>query len=237
MLRDRQEPGQDRSLGIPVNRTRQKAKTRKDASRHRLHLGHLWKCGIQGRSLQCTWNVPAYPVNGFMVSGFPTPPGKPWAYPKEVMRRLDKAVDGYEVDVPLTKPSEMKGGEEAYLIQVERLHTKSVDSAKLLLEWYKPELLVMTLQGIDRVQHDFSRYMNQPGSQHTDVVRDWYIKVDQAVGALRRLATQDTTFLILSDHGSIPIGTSFHVNEYLRSQGILRTNQTTERRNHDLNIT
>ena len=151
------------------------------------------------------------------------------------MRRLDKAVDGYEVDVPLTKPSEMKGGEEAYLIQVERLHTKSVDSAKLLLEWYKPELFVMTLQGIDLVQHDFSRYMNQPGSEHTDVVRDWYIKVDQAVGELRRLATQDTTFLILSDHGSIPISTSFHVNEYLRSQGILRTNQTTERRNHDLN--
>src|SRR5207247_2330142 len=141
----------------------------------------------------------------------------------------------YEVDVPLTKPSEMKGGEEAYLIQVERLHTKSVDSAKLLLEWYKPELFVMTLQGIDLVQHDFSRYMNQPGSEHTDVVRDWYIKVDQAVGELRRLATQDTTFLILSDHGSIPISTSFHVNEYLRSQGILRTNQTTERRNHDLN--
>src|SRR5256884_6979959 len=94
---------------------------------------------------------PPYPVNGFMVSGFPTPPGKPWAYPKEVMRRLDNAVDGYEVDVPLTKPSEMKGGEEAYLIQVERLHTKSVDSAKLLLEWYKPELFVMTLQGIDLV--------------------------------------------------------------------------------------
>src|SRR5438094_9878873 len=97
-----------------------------------------------------------------MVSGFPTPPGKTWAYPKEVMRRLEKAVDGYEVDVPLTKPSEMKGGEEAYLIQVERLHSKSVDSAKLLLEWYKPELFVMTLQGIDLVQHDFSRYMNSP---------------------------------------------------------------------------
>src|SRR6266550_3865205 len=59
VLRDRQEPGQDRSLGIPLNRTRQKAKTCKDASRHRLHLGHLWKCGIQGRSLQRTWNVPA----------------------------------------------------------------------------------------------------------------------------------------------------------------------------------
>src|SRR5207244_12085619 len=87
--------------------------------------------------------------------------------------------------------------------------------------------------GIHLGKHDFSPYVNQSGSEHTEVVRDWYIKVDQAVGELRRLATQDTTFLILSDHGSIPISTSFHVNEYLRSQGILRTNQTTERKNGD----
>jgi predicted AlkP superfamily phosphohydrolase/phosphomutase len=217
-------------LSIGPDRKLRHARTTQD-------IGCIWDtCGNAGVKVG-VFNVPGtfppYPVNGFMVSGFPTPPGKAWAYPKEVMRRLDKAVDGYEVDVPLTKPSEMKGGEDAYLVQVERLHTKSVDSAKLLLEWYKPDLFVMTLQGIDLVQHDFSRYMNQPGSEHADVVRDWYVKIDQAVGELKKLATQDTTFLALSDHGSIPISSSFHVNEYLRSQGILRTNQTRERKNGD----
>src|SRR3989441_11436674 len=120
-----------------------------------------------------------------MVSGFPTPPGKAWAYPKDLMKRLDQTLHGYEIDVPLTKPSEMSGGEEAYLAQVERLHTKSLESAKLLLEWFKPDLFFMTLQGIDMVQHDFSRYMDRPESEYSNVVRDWYIRLDQAVGELR----------------------------------------------------
>jgi predicted AlkP superfamily phosphohydrolase/phosphomutase len=201
-------------------------------------IGCLWDtCGKAGFTVG-VFNVPGtyppYPVNGFMVSGFPTPPGKTWAYPKEVMKRLDRAVDGYEIDVPLTKPSEMRGGEQAYLAQVERLHAKSVESAKLMLDWYKPDLFFMTLQGIDMVQHDFSRYMDKPGSQYSNVVRDWYVRLDEAVGELRTFTTPETYVLVLSDHGSMPITTSFHVNEYLRSRGILTLKSTPEKKRREI---
>ena len=192
------------------------------------------KAGFKVGVFNVPGTYPPYPVNGFMISGFPTPPGKAWAYPRDVMKRLDQAVNGYEIDVPLTKPSEMRGGEEAYLAQVERLHMKSVESAKLLLDWYKPDLFFMTLQGIDMVQHDFSRYMDQPGSAYSSVVRDWYVRLDQAVGQLRAFTTSDTYLLILSDHGSMPITTSFHVNEYLRSQGILRVKNSSEKKNREI---
>jgi len=198
----------------------------------------LWdtsgKAGLKVGVFNVPGTYPPYPVNGFMVSGFPTPPGKAWAYPGEVMKRLDQAVDGYEIDVPLTKPSEMRGGEEAYLAQVERLHAKSVESAKLLLDWFKPDLFFMTLQGIDMVQHDFSRYMDQPGSAYSNVVRDWYVRLDQAVGELREFATPETYLLTLSDHGSMPITTSFHVNEYLRTQGILRVKSSSEKKSREI---
>jgi predicted AlkP superfamily phosphohydrolase/phosphomutase len=201
-------------------------------------IGCLWDtCGKEGLKVG-VFNVPGtyppYPVNGFMVSGFPTPPGKVWAYPKDVMKRLDQAVKGYEIDVPLTKPSEMRGGEEAYLAQVERLHAKSVESAKLLLEWFKPDLFFMTFQGIDMVQHDFSRYMDQPGSDYSNVVRDWYIRLDQAVGELREFTTPQTYLLALSDHGSMPITTSFHVNEYLRSRGVLTVKNISEKKSREI---
>ena len=192
------------------------------------------KAGLKVGVFNVPGTYPPYPVNGFMVSGFPTPPGKAWAYPGEVMKRLDQAVDGYEIDVPLTKPSEMRGGEEAYLAQVERLHAKSVESAKLLLDWFKPDLFFMTLQGIDMVQHDFSRYMDQPGSAYSNVVRDWYVRLDQAVGELREFTTPETYLLILSDHGSMPITTSFHVNEYLRTQGILRVKSSSEKKSREI---
>lgn len=188
-------------------------------------LGCIWDLSSQNGLKVGVFNVPgtypAYPLNGFMVCGFPVPPGKDWAYPRYLMKRLDKAVDGYEVDVPLTKPSEMRGGEKAYLSQVERLHSKSLESALLLMDWYQPDLFVLTLQGVDMVQHDFWRYMDQEGSAYANIVQDWYVKMDAAIGELTRQVGRDTHVLVMSDHGSVPVSTSFHANEYLRKEGLL----------------
>ncbi len=187
-------------------------------------IGCFWDiCSAAGMKVG-VFNVPGtfpvYPVNGFMIAGFPTPPGKIWAYPAELMKRLDRAVGGYEIDVPLTKPTEMRGGETGYLAQVERLHVKSVESAKHLISWYQPDVFMMTLQGLDLVQHDFTRYMDKPGSKYANTVHDWYVRLDEAVGELERFA-HPSVMLTVSDHGSIPISTSFHVNEFLRLNGML----------------
>lgn len=187
-------------------------------------LGCFWDlCSAAGMKVG-VFNVPGtypvYPVNGFMVAGFPTPPGKVWAYPSEIMKKLDKAVDGYEIDVPLTKPTEMRGGETGYLAQVERLHVKSVESAKHLIRWYQPDVFMMTLQGLDLVQHDFTRYMGKPESKYANIVHDWYVRLDEAIGELEQFA-RPTIMLTLSDHGSMAISTSFHVNEFLKSNEML----------------
>ncbi len=210
-------------ISIGPDRTVRKGRTTPE-------IGCFWdRCSEAGLKVG-VFNVPGtfppYSVNGFMVSGFPTPPGKAWAFPKDLMGRLDKAVGGYEIDVPLTKPSEMRGGEEAYLAQVERLHRKSVEAAKSLVEWFGPDVFMMTLQGIDMVQHDFWRYMRDEGSPFASVVRDWYVKLDEAVGELRKLGDEETTVLVLSDHGSLPVSMSLHVNEFLRANGLLRLRNT-----------
>ncbi len=188
-------------------------------------IGCIWDIfSRQGYSvgvLNVPGTYPPYPLNGFMVSGFPVPPGKPWAFPKALMKRLNEAVGGYEIDVPLTKPSDMRGGGAAYLAQVDRLHSKSVRSAKRLIEWFRPDLFMMTLQGVDMVEHDFWRYMRKPESEFSRVIENWYVRLDEAVGELRKYADADTCFLVLSDHGSLPVSTSFHINEYLRTLGLL----------------
>src|SRR6266571_548902 len=141
-------------------------------------IGCIWDTfSNKGRSvgvLNVPGTYPPYPLNGFMISGFPVPPGKPWAYPVTLMKRLNRAVGGYEVDVPLTKPSDMRGGGEAYLAQVERLHSKSVKSAKQLIEWFHPDLFMTTLQGVDMVEHDFWRYFFfSSRRRHTRLTCDW----------------------------------------------------------------
>jgi predicted AlkP superfamily phosphohydrolase/phosphomutase len=188
-------------------------------------IGCVWdtasKAGLKVGVFNIPGTFPPYPVNGFMVAGFPAPPGKIWAYPSSLMKKLDEAVGGYDVDVPLSKPSEMKGGEEAYLAQVQHLHNKTLESAKLLIQWYEPDLFVMTFQALDLVQHDFTRYLSLPDSTYHNVVRDWYVRLDEAVGQLAHLTDPSTTVLALSDHGSLPTSMSFHVNEFLKSRGYL----------------
>jgi predicted AlkP superfamily phosphohydrolase/phosphomutase len=190
--------------------------------------GSFWDlCSANGMKVG-VFNVPGtfppYPINGFMVSGFPVPPRKVWAYPKDLMRLLNRAVGTYEVDVPLAKPTEMRGGEDEFLAQVERLHTKSLEAAKFLIQAYLPDVFVMTFQAIDRVHHDFWKYLDEEDSQYRNVLHDWYQKVDAAVGELYRLAGPETHVLALSDHGSAAVSSAFYINEYLERSGLLTLN-------------
>ncbi|TMI09351.1 hypothetical protein E6H34_00985 [Candidatus Bathyarchaeota archaeon] len=188
-------------------------------------LGCFWDICSQRGITVGVFNVPGtyppYPVNGFMVSGFPVPPHKVWSYPDDLMKRLNSSVGGYEVDVPLTKPASMKGGEKTYLLQVQRLHDKTLQAAKLLIEWYSPEIFVMTFQAIDQVHHDFWKYMDRQDSSYSNVLHDWYINMDTAIGELRELSGAESHILVLSDHGSAPVSSALYINKYLESHGLL----------------
>ena len=188
-------------------------------------LGCFWdicsKKGMKVGVFNFPGTYPPYSINGFMVSGFPVPHGKVWSYPEDLMKKIDSAVGGYEIDVPLSKPSDMKGGEEAHLGQVQRLHDKCLQTAKLLIEWYNPDVFAMTFQGLDLVQHDLWRYMDRPDSPYSNALRDWYVNIDNAVGDLVRLVGSNTHVLLLSDHGSAPCSSALYVNRLLESRGLL----------------
>jgi predicted AlkP superfamily phosphohydrolase/phosphomutase len=74
------------------------------------------------------------------------------------------------------------------------------------------------------VQHDFWHSMEDPRSQYANVVEDWYVKMDEAIGKLTQSASEDTYVLVMSDHGSVPVASSLYINEFLRSQGLLACN-------------
>jgi predicted AlkP superfamily phosphohydrolase/phosphomutase len=187
-------------------------------------LGCFWDIcsekGLKVGVLNVPGTHPPYPVNGFMVSGFPAPPRSVWAYPKDIMKRLDSAVGGYRIDSPLTSPSELKGGEDEYLRQVEKMQASRIEAAKFLTKWFQPDIFFLTLQGVDMVQHDFWRYIGT-NSPYANTLLNQYRKTDDAIGELMRLGTQETNVLILSDHGSTRTSTSFYINKYLESQGLL----------------
>jgi predicted AlkP superfamily phosphohydrolase/phosphomutase len=63
--------------------------------------------------------------------------------------------------------------------------------------------------------------LHEPQSEYRDVVRDYYILVDDLIGRLVRAAGDDTDVLVVSDHGAKRMDGAVCVNEWLRQHGYL----------------
>ena len=55
-----------------------------------------------------------------------------------------------------------------------------------------------------------------------EIINDYWENLDRIVGKILRLFKDDSTVLVVSDHGFIPLRKTFYVNEWLRSKGYLR---------------
>jgi predicted AlkP superfamily phosphohydrolase/phosphomutase len=77
------------------------------------------------------------------------------------------------------------------------------------------------------VHHGFWRYhdplhvLHEPGSEFADVIRDYYLHLDQEIGRLLELLDDDTLVLVTSDHGARRLDGGFCVNEWLIREGLL----------------
>jgi predicted AlkP superfamily phosphohydrolase/phosphomutase len=85
--------------------------------------------------------------------------------------------------------------------------------------------------GLDRVHHGFWRYhdpqhvLYEPDSPFGDVIRDYYFHLDEEIGRLLELLTDDTVVLVVSDHGAQRLDGGFCVNEWLVREGLLVLNE------------
>jgi predicted AlkP superfamily phosphohydrolase/phosphomutase len=168
---------------------------------------------------------PPFPLNGVMVSGFPTPFSSEYTYPAGLRKELDDLVGGYEVDVIATAPGQMKGGEGAYLREVERVHEKTLKAAMHLIHNQQWNLFLVVFRALDLVQHHFWAHMEKgeknPAEPYGDVIKNWYVRADRTVGALLQEVGDDAWVFVISDHGAGLADGYFHLNELLRQVGLL----------------
>jgi predicted AlkP superfamily phosphohydrolase/phosphomutase len=85
--------------------------------------------------------------------------------------------------------------------------------------------------GLDRLQHGFWKYhdprhtLHEPGNPYQEVIRDYYLYLDDELGQLLELLDDDTAILVLSDHGAQRLDGGFCVNEWLVREGLLALNE------------
>jgi len=195
----------------------------------------LWEIlGRKGKKVGIL-NVPGtYPVdkvNGFMISGFPTPEEmEDFTYPRALLEELRKELGRdfrFQPRIPIQ--------EEASFLKELYTIADFVNQATIYLmnhrEW---DLLVSVFMASDEVCHAFWRYIDPEHPQydsgasklHKNAIFDTYKHLDTKIGTLRKEVDSDTSLIIMSDHGFGPLYYGVSFNNWLMKEGLLALRKT-----------
>lgn len=229
------DPGE---LGIYGFRNRQDysydALTIPDA--HSINAPTLWDIlgETQKRSvvLGVPLTYPAKPFPGWMVTSFLTPgdvnsplsqPNLQWTFPPRLTREIRQVSSNYMIDIPNFR-TDRRAELEQQLVKMTRERFKF---ARYLLQKKTWDFFMMVEMGSDRLHHAFWRYWDkshpkyEPNSAFSDTMRKYYRLLDEELGQMLACIDDETTVMIVSDHGAKKMDGGICVNEWLQKHGYL----------------
>jgi len=183
----------------------------------------------QGKRAIIVGVPPSYPprkVNGICVGCFMTPDATRdiYTYPANVKEGIAQLVGEYPVDVKGFR-TDNKDWLKDEIFAMSRKQFKVV---RHLLENVQWDYFQFVEIGLDRIHHGFWQYHDQqhvryePGSSYQNVIPDYYLHLDDELGKVLEMLTEDTAVLVLSDHGAQRLDGGFCVNEWLVQEGLLK---------------
>jgi len=187
------------------------------ANTSKLHGMYVWdylgRAGYRVGVMNVPGTYPPYRVNGFIVTGMLTPSRARCTYPPGLKEELDRAVDGYELDVTQWKYFDWR----RFLEDAYRVLDKRRRAAEWLMERFSCDFYMFVFTCTDRVQHFLWH--------RREVVEEFWEHVDEAVGRLVKKHGEGDVFIV-SDHGFGPLRRTFFTNEWLKRRRLLRMAKT-----------
>ena len=168
-----------------------------------------------------TW--PAPPVRGTSASCFLTPPGAAWTFPSDRAGELEARFGIYRPDV-----EDFRADDPARIWTA--LHETASQHFAIATETWtrqRPDFQMCVEMAPDRFHHAFwhrfdpnhPRY--DPESPWTDAAERFYAFLDGQLGALLAHVDDDTTVMVVSDHGARPMHGGVAINDWLARHGWL----------------
>lgn len=200
---------------IPVASTSIKART---------FLEVLSNSGHEVRAANIPVTFPPIPVRGRMISGVAIPSGAEFVYPAEWRAELDSRApwptNGMEWNRFEDDPTGLVEEARSYV-------EKRTASFEVLLEgdW---TVAVCVYLAPDRLQHPFGAYLLPSHPDHSKLadtslgesLRGIYATLDDHIERLRAAAGDETTVVLMSDHGFRPISRAANLNKILVELGL-----------------
>jgi adenylyl-sulfate kinase len=191
-----------------------------------------------GRSsilLSIPQTYPPSPHNGITICGFPAPDGSVLTHPAEIRKDLANIAGGdYLPDIVGFRTDDKQGLLDNIYTMVQRRFRIASD---FLI--HKPwDFFMMVEMAPDRIHHGFWKYfapdhrLFQAGNEYESVMSNFYVYLDSCLGSLLALLDDNTTVIVLSDHGARTSHGGICINEWLIKHGylVLRSGPDSERR-------
>jgi predicted AlkP superfamily phosphohydrolase/phosphomutase len=180
---------------------------------------------------------PAWKVNGFMISGYPTPDAaKSFAYPPELGERIP----------PLTEDSAFfkSAAQSEVLKELNRItHLRTdVSIAELTKDEYG--LFIMVIGATDRAHHDWWKFIDpehpaydeKEAAIYGNYILEVYQAADDCIGKFLKVIDDDTTVIVMSDHGGMAHPKLyFNTNNWLRNLDLLAPSPKAEKKKGGVN--
>lgn len=186
----------------------------------------IWDVATAAGKTSCVLYVPLTSppprVNGVSVSGFlGTAP--PFTHPPELAADLEARFGPHAPDVTGFRTDDL----DRLLDELYETTRRRFAVGRALFRERRPDLTMLVEMGTDRLHHAMWRHLDPAHPDHDPAdprvrdARDYYAFVDAEVGAWIDEAGEDTTVLVVSDHGARAMLGAVCVNEWLRREGWL----------------
>jgi predicted AlkP superfamily phosphohydrolase/phosphomutase len=181
-------------------------------------------------ALNVPMTYPALPVNGLVVSGLPAPSTKVTiSYPPTLYQEIVDALGDY-VLYPDPGQAYSDAGVDAFIKRLYKAGDLRIRAFDYLQSKEKWDFAMMVFNGTDTVSHAMWKYMDPTHPLHDpskrekygDAIKDYYRFVDKYLGRVIETLDDDTTLVIMSDHGFGPFHKFIHVNNWLIKNRFMR---------------
>jgi predicted AlkP superfamily phosphohydrolase/phosphomutase len=165
-----------------------------------------------------------------MVSGMPAPSTQNTiTYPADLFQDILQAVGDY-VLYPDPGQAYSDSGVDAFLDRLYRttdIRVRTFDYLRAREAW---DFAMIVFNGTDTICHALWKYMDPEHPLHDpsryakygSAIRDYYQLIDKHLATIVEGLDEDTTLVIMSDHGFGPFHKFIHVNNWLMEQGLMR---------------
>ncbi|MBI5507421.1 MAG: alkaline phosphatase family protein [Deltaproteobacteria bacterium] len=193
-----------------------------------LHVGAapVWtllsRAGFRCRVLGVPQTYPPKPVRGVLVAGPPLPLAcADLTYPPEARPTVDAEAGGYVPDITDFR-HRARDEIRADILEMTARRFRLANTWAGRDDW---DFMMLVEMGPDRMQHSFwDEALLTPeavAARADNPLRDYYVTLDQHLGALLDCLRPDDTVLVVSDHGAQARVGGFAINDWLAQEGYL----------------